>query len=595
MDSSSTIQLRIPQQDLVSLTFDAGTPKKMAAWIEALPKVNVGESSRQLYSAIQELNRFKADPKTRFLILEEMRNSIHYVCKSLGKHFLNQSIVLNEKESKIANLAQALQNHLAIGYKIVLLDTLPLKTAEAAKLRAIVTHRALTELSGNLLRCYQLYYPTPKGLWREIHQLYLLAAHYDILDTEIDDSATKSSLTIEHCYFRTMLLSTARPNQLRQQEIAQLSQAFNLWAKHCKLKTLQEGPEPFIVDLRSDEGAIYFQWNKEKLDKTSTSLRYVQMSEAADVIRTRLQTVDNNEGVDLSIKMIANTVLRHLLQSWSATSSRAFARTTTEGKIALAFGLGAVHHFVSDGQDFNKMLMGGNESLMLQDEDNPFLSSAAGRNYGFTEELRSGGDVWSLQAVAASKSLHSTKQTKVQTLFAAYECQLIDTSPGGYCLEWQGAAPAQLKTGEIATIKEPGQQIWSVAVVRWIKKISNSNIRLGLELLAPHAEAVGAKVIHKDGGSTEYMRAIRLPELKSIGQASTLITPQLTFKAGYKVMLNVNAEEIRLQLVREISSTASFSQFEYKILGEKLAKTTQQEESSRDANDDEFNSLWTSI
>jgi hypothetical protein len=598
MDSSSTIQLRIPKQDLVNLTFDAANPKKMAAWIEALPKVNVGESSRQLYSAIQEINRFKTDPKTRFLILEEMRHSIHYVCKSLGKHFLNQSIVLNEKESKIANLAQALQNHLAIGYKIVLLDTIQQKTSEAAKLRAFATHRTITELTGNLLRCYQLYYPTPKGLWREIHQLYSLADHYGILDKEIEDSATQSKLTIEHCYFRTMLLSTARPNQLRQQEIAQLSQAFNIWAQYCRLKTTDEEPEPFIVDLKSDEGAIYFQWNKEKIDTSSSSLRYVHMSSLADVLRTRIQNINNNEGVDLSIKLLASTVLRHLLQSWSASSQRSFARTTTEGTISLAFGLGAVHYYLSKGQDFNKMLLGGNEDLVLQDEDNPFLTSKNNRNYGFNEELSSGGDVWALSAVTSTKTSKqgksSTASGKVQTLFAAYDCKLIDTSPGGYCLEWSGIAPTQLKTGEIITIREPGQEDWSVAVVRWIKKISSTQIRLGLELLAPHAQAVGAKVIQKDGSSTEYMRAIRLPELKAIGQPSTLITPQLTFKPGYKVLLNIDAQEVRLHLTNEISSTASFSQFEYKLLGEKVDKQAGQSNSSSEDNDD-FNSLWSNI
>jgi len=597
MDSSSTIQLRIPQQDLISLTYDAATPKKMATWIEALPKVNVGESSRQLYSAIQELNRFKTDPKTRFLILEEMRTSIHYVCKSLGKHFLNQSIVLSEQESKIANLAQALQNHLAIGYKIVLLDTLQLKTPEAAKLRATATHRALTELSGNLLRCYQLYYPAPKGLWREIHQLYLLAEHYDILKTEIEDIANKSTLTIEQCYFRTMLLSTARPNQLRQQEIAQLSQAFNIWAQHCQLKTLDKSPEPFIVDLRSDDGAIYFQWNKDSIDMSSKSLRYVQVSTAAEVVRQRIQNSHDNEGIDLSIKMLAATVLRHLLQSWSASSQRAFARTITEGKISLAFGLGAVHHFISDGKDFNTMLLGGRENILLQDASNPFLTNSNNRNYGFSEELRSGGDIWSLKAVDGfnESGTNQNAQGKVQTVFAAYGCQLIDTSPGGYCLEWKGAAPSQLKTGEIIVVREPEQNTWSIASVRWIKKISSTSARLGLELLAPHAEAVGAKVIHKDGGSTEYMRAIRLPELKALGQSSTLITPQLTFKTGYKVMLNIDGEEIRLQLMQEISSTASYSQFEYKIIGEKPNKTEIPEDSLADDNDDEFNSLWTSI
>ena len=325
------------------------------------------------------------------------------------------------------------------------------------------------------------------------------------------------------------------------------------------------------------------------------------MSSLADVLRTRIQTIENNEGVELSIKLLPRTVLRHLLQSWSASSQRAFARTTTDGTISLAFGLGAVHYYISKGQDFNKMLLGGNEELVLADDNNPFLNSAKDRNYGFNDELRSGGDVWSLSAVASTEGNKSGKSTnasgKVQTLFAAYDCKLVDTSPGGYCLEWSGVAPTQLKTGEITTIREPGQEDWSVAVVRWIKKVSNTQVRLGLELLAPHAEAVGAKVIQKDGSSTEYMRAIRLPELKAIGQPSTLITPQLTFRPGYKVLLNIDSEEVRLHLNNEISSTASFSQFEYKLLGEKAEKqtsTTEQNNSSSEDND-EFNSLWSSI
>jgi hypothetical protein len=594
MDSQNTVRLRVPKQDLVSLTFDGAVPKKMTNWVESLPKVNVGESSRQLYSAIQELNRFKTDPKNRFLLLEELRNSIHYVCKSLGKHFLNQSIVLNEKESKVANLAQALQNHLAIGYKIVVLETLSQKTSEAAKLRTIATHRALTELSGNLLRCFQLYFPTPPSLWQEIHQLYSLADYYGILHTPIPDEATKSTLTIEQCYFKTMLLSTARPNQLRQNEIAQLSLAFNIWAEFCELQ--KDEVSPFIVDIKSDQGALYSQWNKDNLDTSSPSIRYVHLNKLVDIVRERLENLQDNEGIELGIKMLSPSLLRHLVQSWSASSKRAFARTQTEGKVSLSFGLGAVHHFISDGKDFSKMLMGGNEMLVLQDDDNPFLSKAGNRNYGFSDEIRSGGDVWSLSAVSSTAKDSSSKKdldkTKAQNVFAAYQCDMVDTSPGGYCLQWNGAAPPQLKTGEIICIREPEQDSWSVGVVRWMKKTSSTSVRLGLELLAPHAEAVGAKVIHKDGATTEYMRAIRLPELQSIGQPSTIITPQLTFKTGYKVLLNVDGEEIRLQLLKEIGATASFSQFEYKLLGG-ANKAPEPEAPSKE--DDEFNSLWTSI
>jgi len=74
--------------------------------------MNVGESAKRLYSAIQELNRLKTDSETRFQLMEIMRGPIHYICQSLEKHFLNKAVVLPPKEAKIAALAQALQNHL---------------------------------------------------------------------------------------------------------------------------------------------------------------------------------------------------------------------------------------------------------------------------------------------------------------------------------------------------------------------------------------------------------------------------------------------------------------------------------------------------
>lgn len=611
MDSSAKIQLRVPAQDLQRLTFNGASPKKLAEWIEALPKVNVGETSRQLYSVVQEINRFQTDAKNRFLLLEELRSSIHYVCKALGKHFLNQSIILPEKESKIANLAQALQNHLAVGYKVVIIESLSLKSSEANKLRIQATHRALCELSGNLLRCFQLYYPTPKDLWRELHQLHMLASHYNILDELVDDAQNNQTLTIEQCYIRTMLLGTARPNQLRQREIDNIYRIFSDWSPYCQLRSMEGTPEPFIVNLISDEGPTYSQWaDKKGEDSNKEHYRYVQVNDLAIRLTKSLkasQQAETGEEELLNIRGLSETVLRHLIQSWSASTQRSFARTLTKGDIGLAFGLGAIHHYISGGRDFNQMLLGGDDNIVIEDEDNPFLRGNQGT--GFRDELRSGADVWDLQSVtvgnlgggkiasvmdglSTTAGATHTGGHKVQTLFPSYQCQLIDTSPGGYCIQWDGAAPQQLKTGELVTLKEAAQSIWSIAVIRWIKKMSNKSARLGLELLAPHAEACGAKVIQKTGGSTEYMRCIRLPELKAIAQPSTLITPHLTFRAGYKVLVNISGQEVRTQLLKEITSTASFSQFEYKIIGGRKNEAVKPDDSEAG---DEFSSLWTSI
>jgi len=107
------------------LSFCSPQPKQLQEWVDALPQMNIGECAKQLYAAIQEVNRFQTDAQNRLQLLEILREPIRYICKSLGKHFLNKPVILPAKESKIANLAQALQNHLAIGYKAIVVQVMP--------------------------------------------------------------------------------------------------------------------------------------------------------------------------------------------------------------------------------------------------------------------------------------------------------------------------------------------------------------------------------------------------------------------------------------------------------------------------------------
>jgi hypothetical protein len=104
---------------------------------------------------------------------------------ALSKHYLNQSVMLPDRATKVATLAQGhakpLGHRLQTG-----------RTGGAGKnwhanvirkiLRQITTaaHRAITELTCNLLRSTQLYLSTPPNLWLELHTLYLLSAEQQL-------------------------------------------------------------------------------------------------------------------------------------------------------------------------------------------------------------------------------------------------------------------------------------------------------------------------------------------------------------------------------------------------------------------------------
>lgn len=619
MDSGAEkLQLRVSQQDLRKLSFCGHTPKKLRAWIEGLPKVNIGETARLLYSAIQELNRLKIDPLTRYHMLEVMRPSIHYVCDSLSKHYLNQSIVLPEKANKVANLAQALQNHLAMGYKIAVVQGIAkIKDHEIAQMVACAIHRALSDLSCTLLRCYQLYFPTPTNLWRELHRLYLLAEHHNLLRYEIEDNEFENlkNSGIHHAYLRSLLIATAKPNQLRQNEIALIFKATTAWSKLSKISAQLDDSHLFVANLMSDSAPVYSSLiaNREK----SQHYRYIDSNNLATQIHDVLRTPDHfSENANLNFYLprgFDDDLLRHLIQSWGCLTQRSFSRATHSGRINICLGQSATHYYLANKTEFDTVLRGYHESGLVDGHDNPFLNTpqsftgSSGKNgngasdiWAFAYDAADGGlgpDLDKLKKISLDDKATDMKkdQANLPPLFESFSCGLINTSPGGFCVSWGDQVPKLVKTGEIVGVREDNQSTWSVGVIRWVKQFKNEGARMGIELLAPDAIPVGTKVFNKTGATTEYMRALLLPELKAIGQSATLITPKIAFHVGNKILLNQQGVEDKAQLIKQMTSTASFTQFQFKYLNKKPPSTDKEPSNSPLNKDSDFDSIWSSL
>lgn len=610
------LSLKLPPHDLEVLSFSAPNPKKIKEWVDSLPQLNVGESAKRLYAAIQELNRLKTDSDTRFQMMEILRGPIRYICKSLEKHFLNKSVILPPKEAKIASLAQALQNHLATGYKAVCMQLLPRvknNDKDAKRLCSRAIHRAMCEESQVLLRSFQLYFPAPPNFWREMHLLYLLSQRFGMLEQTCDDpeeSGWESS--IYEVYERALLLATAKPNQLRQQQIELVYEAARQWARFASVTDATTSTGLFAIDVTSDAPPVY-----QTLMKRSTlphNLRFFDASAISDHLRVSLQLPAGQPHPVATFHIpdkFPNDLVRILIQAWGVLTERAFTRIDEHGHLTLCLGLSATHYFVSGRQDFNKMLQGG-ASTLESDAHNPFLQ----RGPTNRRETYDTHDVWGLQTHRADVLLpdagsidysiaqHDASKGDDKDKYPQYQCEVINTSPGGFCLSWKQDVPPQVKTGEIVGIMENDKTHWSIGVIRWVKQFRNEGARMGIELIAPKAEACGTQVVHKKGGTTEYMRTLMLPELKAIGQPATLITPNIAFHVGYKVNVAQNGGVSKAQLIKQVTSTASFSQFQFKMLvpanlpanapETAQAPVTAPSPAKPDPEDD-FDSIWSSL
>jgi hypothetical protein len=302
-------------------------------------------------------------------------------------------------------------------------------------------------------------------------------------------------------------------------------------------------------------------------------------------------------------------MLSHLIDSLGSMSMRNFNRVRSQTPLAISVGLGAAHYHAAGARDFERLLHG--DDYMPQQSDrrgsNPFLqgdnspqdpwrranpekdyvreaSSSAGEA-DFTHHINL--DERSLRAITDEDADEPPERR-----YPVYRVNTINASPGGYCLEWSGNLPEEVRAGAVASVREEQGGAWSIAVVRWVSRLQNASTLIGLELLSPQAVAYGAMIHSKKGQFTAPQRVLLLPEISLVGQPHTLITPRAGFRERQKVTLLRMGETFFIQLTRQVAATASYAQFDFRYIKHLDEVLAEDKSGPLDAS---YDSLWSNI
>ncbi|MGX1183479.1 hypothetical protein AB7M29_001158 [Pseudomonas sp. F-14 TE3623] len=594
-ETNPVLQLRAPIPTQSRLSFCEATPRDLKRWIANLPKANIGETARQLYQGLSELNQLLTPSDNRLQLLELLRPEVYYVCKHLERHFLHQAIVLDERSRKIANLCQALQSHLAIGYKQIVIRITPRFSKDRAPLLTQALQRAIHCLNGALIRATELYCPVPENLWLELHQLYRIGCQFQLQNLSMRDelASQTQSLSIEQTYVVALLLGASRCNQLRQNQIARLAEVLEPWSQWIKLQPAKPDNGLFAIAPDLDTGPRY---RSKFLAEQQESLLGINPQPLVAAIETHLQqSADKASSLHVPAGLNLDT-LQHLHAAWGQAAERSFQRTVGHGTLTLCVGMSALHFYLGGQRSFNDILK---------------KPGARPAQFSATDPTGRAKDQWRHAFDAAP---HGTADTLLpyeeieyphlqnddsheaadrQQHFPTYVLPVINHSPGGYCLAWPGAVPAELQAGEMVGIEDAAGQGWSIAVVRWIRQVRGGGTQMGIEQVAPCAEPCGLQLMRSGDEHSQYLRGLLLPAISAIDLPATLLTPRLPFQEGNKVLINTNGEERRAGLERRVASTNSFNQFAYRSL--ETARNENAAGSGVVGVAEEFDSLWKSL
>ncbi len=591
--------LRTPVPELTTLSFCKPTVRELKVWIQNLPKANVGEMARLLYQALIELNNFKTAADNRIQLMELLRPEVFFVNAQLEKHFLNNSVMMDERSKKVANLCQALQNHLSVGYKLVIADTL----TQRSSILALALQRTMHSLFASLVRASQLYYPTPPNLWFELHQVYLLARKHNLHTVGVRDNLLDAiaEQSVEAAYNCALLLSCSRINQMRQSDIAILAHVLPSW---CHLATLQNADLPsslFVVNLHSDAPPRY----KELMAEASGQalLGFDTQNLSAALIEHQQPLEKKTLQLQISVpESMSSTLLAQLCSAWGNIAKRDFQRTNSKGVLEICLGMSAVHYYLANQEPFEKTIKLQQSAIVEYKTDNripdiwanaldteviaesdPLLTDFI--EYETVEKVDSADE-------EPSKAIEKTSAVSYPT----YTLAIINHSPGGYCLAISDTVPTQLQAGEIIALRENQNKTWVTAVIRWIRQAGSSTTQIGIELIAPNAQPCGLQLLRNGSQPSQFLRALLVPEIPALSRPANVIAPRMPFQEGHKVAINQYGKELKATLTKRSIHTGSISQFEYRLAAQtQTVHSDTISPSSEPVHSEDFDSLWKSL
>jgi hypothetical protein len=116
-------------------------------------------------------------------------------------------------------------------------------------------------------------------------------------------------------------------------------------------------------------------------------------------------------------------------------------------------------------------------------------------------------------------------------------------------------------------------------------------------MLTPNAVAVSARVIGQNGDdmNSQFLRCLMLPELRAINQPATLITPNMPFKQGNRILINIQNRAYEATLAETLEKTRSFSQFQFVMSKSSIDDVVKKEKLEDPASDNDFDSVWQTL
>ncbi len=591
MNKTSSLRLVLPERTPVSRDSIFLDIREVESWVSGLPIANIGETSKQVFKTLVELNRIDLPNINRVTIANMLRPAVRHITSNLRKYYLDAPIPLTAKNQKVVVLCRELQMELANCYKIIV-ERINSGQGEKddRKLMAVALHQAIHYLSRALYYSVVAYNPYPKNIWREMHQLYLFAEQSGLADLTLKDGSDSKNpgSSISDIYQNALLLALASPYGLRQKEIEELYLKLPEWTKHIRILSSQsevDSAGQFLVDAEIDEPPVHISMREKQ---ESGQYHLIETQSLAQHLRLELKTIYSNQtagSVFTKEMQITAPLLRKVIKSLTYEPKRGFIRTSLHFNLDVAVGIADIHTHITTNKtkqttsdpeasdiDTNKKeptskpsffdgrFSADDDSIQIVPMDYPVDGIPYYSPRQMLDNIIEDDDVpaWARQ----------TRKDRLDT----FSCKTINESAGGYCISWKGENAPKVKVGDLIGIQSASDHSqFSIGIARWLKHTPEDGLQLGFEIISPTSEAVKIHTTPNKHQASISQKCIMLPKNTATRRPNSLVIPIMNIYVGEEIKIESDTAKRPAKLIRLLESTGTFSQYEFAYLDDNIS------------------------
>lgn len=540
------------EQKLNQLSFCKTSVKSIQTWVEELDLNLLGDTSKALFNAIIEISLLNCTETLRFDLIQAIHPIVHNVLNRLDKNVLNVSLIVDERNQQIIELAISMRLHFAKVYIDMAKNThrelqeenlsfFSFKLKKNLQIaRTLTIYFALKELSLLFYQQQTLYRSAFTGQWLIAHQLFQIAINERIHLQDINQliGIERKIQNIHQAYAQLIILSIFNTYQIRPIEIESLFLCSRVWAKYIQVLSKEVDSSRYFIDSKQDLPPLFNAYQ----DRGYQPDLYISTRSLLDYLN---QNHKKNTLSEVEKTHLTPALYFHIYNILTNKAERRHERYEYSARIKICFGLQTAHFYLSKTKNFN-------ETLML----NGHYEVQAGLKFKHSSD-----QFTQLPVNYDTPSLHRENKK-------IYSVNVIDISVSGYRIRWNGDIPNHLKPGELILVQEHNKSPWRGGLIRWVKQYSETSIDLGLEILAQDLVPCALFLRQKDNQGAYHpaliMQTTQLDEIQT-----SLILPSIsTLKDKQSVQLRVGDQDIKVFLLKPLLITQSFMQFTFELVNE---------------------------